>query len=129
MRLNKIAREGDIKELFYADDLMLLEDIWKKVEIRYARWKKAMTEKGLKVDVKKTKVFFCTGERTVAMKTLKIPCSVCGRGVGRNSIMCLKCTCWAHKRCSGIPRQCILSAKNVLVLRLVLMLKRSDTRR
>jgi len=29
------------------------------------------------------------------------PCSVCKRGVGRNSIICCVCDEWVHKRCSG----------------------------
>ena len=70
--------------------------------------KKATTEKGLKVNVKKTKAF-CTGERTVAMETSKLPCSVCRSGTGRNSILWTKCNCWVHKRCSG-TRKCLSKA-------------------
>ena len=44
-------------------------------KISYARWKKAMTEKGLKENVKKTNAF-CAGERTVAMEPSKFPCSL-----------------------------------------------------
>ena len=32
----------------------------------------------------------------------KYPCSVCGKGVGRNSVQCTKCQHWVHKRCSGV---------------------------
>ena len=28
------------------------------------------------------------------------PCSVCGEGVGANSIQCIECGRWVHKRCS-----------------------------
>ena len=66
-KITKDKREDGVKKLLYADDLVLLQYSWKKVEMRYARWKKAMTEKGLKVNVKKTKAF-CTGKRTVAME-------------------------------------------------------------
>ena len=58
-------------ELLYADDL-LPGDSQKEIELRYARRKKAMMEKGLKVTVKKRQRLFLTNERTVSM----IPCAV-----------------------------------------------------
>ena len=30
------------------------------------------------------------------------PCGVCRKGVGDNSIFCVECRRWVHKRCSGI---------------------------
>ena len=36
------------------------------------------------------------------MQTRKFPCSVCGSGVGRNSLLGTKCQRWVHKKCSGI---------------------------
>ena len=35
-------------------------------------------------------------------KTGKYPCGVCLKGVGSNSIKCLKCKQWVHARCSGV---------------------------
>jgi len=104
------VREGGVKELLYADDLVLLGDSWQEVRERYARWKKALEAKGLKVNVSKTKVF-CTGERTTMTLAVKDPCSVCGRGVQRNSIKCLKCRKWVHKRCSGVRGQ-LMAVRN-----------------
>ena len=52
-------------------------------------------EKGLKVNVKKTKAF-CTGKKTVAMKTSKFLSTICRRGVGGTSVLCIKCNCWVH---------------------------------
>ena len=43
--IRKDAGEDGLKELFYAENLVLLNDIWKKVEMRYAGRKKSMTEK------------------------------------------------------------------------------------
>ena len=31
----------------------------------------------------------------------KYPCGVCRQGVGDNSIKCIACHKWIHKRCSG----------------------------
>ena len=39
------------------------------------------------------------------MQTRKFPCSVCGNGVGRNSLLGTKCQRWVHKKCSGIQRK------------------------
>ena len=32
----------------------------------------------------------------------KWPCTVCGKGVGMNSIRCTECSGWVHKQCSGV---------------------------
>ena len=104
-KVTKNVRESGVTKVLYADDLVLLGDSWKEVEKRYTRWKKAITEKSLKVNVKKTKVFR-TGEKTGAMETSKFSCSKSRRGVGRNSILCFKCNCCVHKKCSGI-RKCL----------------------
>jgi len=34
-------------------------------------------------------------------KAVRWPCGVCGRGVGSNSIQCISCQKWVHKKCSG----------------------------
>ena len=74
--ITKDIREGGVKKLLYAYDLVLLGNSREEVEMIHARIKKAILEKGLKVNVKKTKAF-CTRKRTVAMKTSKFPCSAC----------------------------------------------------
>ena len=56
----------------YAGDLVRLGNSWEEVENRYAQWKKAMTKKGLKVNVKKMKAS-CTGKRNVAIEASTIP--------------------------------------------------------
>ena len=85
----KDVRGGGVKELLYADDLVLLGGSWENVEGRFAWWKRSMMEKGLKVNVKRTMVFR-TGKRTVAIEAFEFPCTVCRRGVGRNSILSIK---------------------------------------
>ena len=37
----------------------------------------------------------------------KYPCSVCRKGVGRNSIFRTKCDVWVHKKCSGIKSRLV----------------------
>ena len=55
--ITKDVREGGIKELLYVDHLVLLGYSWEKVEMRYARWKKAMTEKRFESKCEKDKGF------------------------------------------------------------------------
>ena len=58
--ITKNGRKSGLKEFLNADDLVLLGDNWEEVEMRYARWKKAVTKKGLKVNVKKLRFFVLT---------------------------------------------------------------------
>ena len=55
----------------------------------------------MKINANKTKAFY-TRRNFVRMQMRKYPCSVCGKGVGRNSVQCTKCQHWVHKRCSGV---------------------------
>jgi len=55
----------------------------------------------MRVNMNKTKVTI-SGERQKLMQNAaRWPYSVCGRGVGSNSIQCTSCQKWVHK-CSGI---------------------------
>ena len=99
--VTKDIREGVVKEMPYADDIVLGGDNWEEIESRYIRWKKALQEKEMKINVNKTKAFYIR-RNFVRMQMRKYPCSVCGKGVGRNSVQCTKCQHWVHKRCSGV---------------------------
>ena len=57
--MTKHIRERVVKELLYADDLVLDGDNWKEVASRYTRWKKALQDKEVKINVNKTKAFHC----------------------------------------------------------------------
>ena len=62
-------------------------------------------QKGLRVNVGKTKVMkYGVGLQKV-VDSRKYPCGVCGKGVDSNSIQCTLCMKWVHKRCSGISRK------------------------
>ena len=60
-----------------------------------------MERKGMKVNMGKTKVMVSGegGERVVSKVD---PCSVCDKRVGANSVLCVGCSKWVHKRCSGV---------------------------
>ena len=44
-------------------------------------------------------------KRNPQNKTGKFPCSVCLKGVGRNSILCPACKCWVHAKCRCLKGQ------------------------
>ena len=50
----------------------------------------------------KTKVMWCGLSMGQAEDSGEHPCGVCRKGVGNNSIFCVECHRWVHKRCSGI---------------------------
>ena len=95
-------RTGVPWELLYADDLALIAESEEKLMDKLQIWQNGFEEKGLKVNVKKTKVMRCSAEPSVAKESGKFPCAVCSKGVGSNSIRCTKCKKWVHKNCSGV---------------------------
>ena len=69
-------------------------------DIKYIKyWKKGMELKGLRVNIGKTKVMRCQVRIGQAEDSGKYPCGVCREGVGDNSIKCVACHRWVHKRC------------------------------
>ena len=54
--VTKDIRKEVVKEMLYADDIVLVGDNWEEVESRYTQWKKTLREKGMKINVNKTKL-------------------------------------------------------------------------
>ena len=74
----EFAREGVLSELQYADDLVLInekiEGLWDKL----LKWKEAFESKGLKVNLEKTKVIFCSCITKDDLSNSKVdPCRFC----------------------------------------------------
>ena len=65
-------------------------------------WKANLESKGLRVNVDKTKILVSAHNAPKSVDGSKFPCGVCNKGVGINSIKCLACGFWVHKRCSNI---------------------------
>jgi hypothetical protein len=100
--LSKNFRVGLPWELLYADDLALIAETEEELIDKIRRWKDGMENKGLRVNVAKTKVLICCKKFVKVDASGKYPCAVCNVGVGRNSIECRTCTKWIHHKCSGI---------------------------
>ena len=50
------ARRSGINEILYADDLVLIGETMNDLKERFWKWKKALESKGLKINIKKTKM-------------------------------------------------------------------------
>ena len=100
--LSRKFRGGLPMELLYADDLVLMAESEELLMVKLSKWKTGMEEKGLRVNMGKTKVMRCQVDAGQVVKTGKYPCGVCRKGVGSNSIQCTSCCAWIHRRCSGI---------------------------
>ena len=89
-------------ELLYADDLLIMGESEEELRGKGMNWKIGLEGKWLKVNLSKTKVMACGANSGETLKSGKWPCSVCNKGVGRNSITCTKCQKWVHDKCSGV---------------------------
>src|SRR3989441_962022 len=90
-------------ELLYADDLVLLAESRLELKKRLTEWMARLKEKGLRVNIGKTKVMNCKVGVGLVENSGKYPCGICRKGVGRNSArFCTSCKKWIHKRCGGV---------------------------
>ena len=61
-----------------------------------------MESKGLRVNMKKTKIMISGLNLGTLKDSGRFPFAVCRSGVGKNSIWCHGCSLWVHKKCTGI---------------------------
>ena len=99
----KECRRGVPWDMLYADDLVITAESREEALERFGSWMEAMESKGLKVNIEKTKVLVSGKECETTVQSGDYPCGVCGRGVGRNSVLCTSCGKWIHHRCSELP--------------------------
>ena len=91
--LSSDFRTGVPWELLYAYDLLLIAVSEDKLLDKLRVWKRGFEEKGLKVNVGKTRVMRCSDELSVAKESGKFPCAICSKGVGSNSVFVLSERC------------------------------------
>ena len=60
--VTKGAREGLLKELLYADDLVLTSESLVELQEKFRKWKDAFESKGMKVNLGKTKMMVSGSE-------------------------------------------------------------------
>ena len=103
--MEAISREFRVAlswELLYADDLVVIAETEDNLIKRLNEWKNNVENRGMRVNMNKTKVMISGERQKPLQKAPRWPCGVCGRGVGSNSIQCTSCHKWVHKKCSGI---------------------------
>ena len=100
--LSRHFRTGCPWELLYADDLVITAETRDELLEKFCVWKTNLESKGLRVIVGKTKIMVSAHNATKPVETGKCPCGMCNKGIGSNSIKCLICGFWVHKRCSNV---------------------------
>src|SRR5580698_5591187 len=100
--LSREFREGLPWELLYADDFTLMAETKDQLVEKIKRWKQGLEERGLRVNMGKTKVLKCRVRAGQKEDSGKWPCGICRKGVGSNSIYCVLCKKWIHKAYSGM---------------------------
>ena len=108
--ISENAREGLMKEILCADDLVLMSEIIEKLKEKFLKWKEAFESKGLKVNLKKTKVMV-SGSKGEALKSTTDLDAKCGKRVMASSAMCTKCRKRVHGRCAKKRRMTSTLAK------------------
>ena len=81
---------------------MLLAESRTELEKRLLVWIMRLKEKGLMVNIGKTKVMNCKVGVGQVKNSGKFPCEICRKGVDVNSICCSSCKKWIHKGYSGV---------------------------
>jgi len=89
--LSREFRVALLWELLYADDLVVIAETKDDLIKRLNEWKDNMENRGMRVNMNKTKVMISGEWQKVTQNAVRWPCGVCGRGVGNNSIQCTSC--------------------------------------
>jgi len=71
-------------ELLYADDLVVIAESEDRLIKRLNEWKDNVENRGMRVNMNKTKVMISGERQKVMQKAARQSCVVCGRGVGNN---------------------------------------------
>ena len=76
----------------YADDLIIVAESLGELKVRLKNWKEGLEEKGLNVNIGKTKVL-CYRRDVLKLKIapVKFSSGICMKGVGANSILYMSC--------------------------------------
>jgi len=99
--MEAISREFKVAlpwELLYADDLVVIAESEEDLIKRLNEWKNNVENRGVRVNMNKTKVMKSGERQKPVQKVARWPCGVCGRGVGSNLIQYTSCQKWVHKK-------------------------------
>ena len=89
------ARKGLLNEILYADDLVLMSENLEDLREKVQRWRGALESKGMKVNIRKTKMMVSGAEGEIVRSKVD-PCGICGKRVTSNAVLCTVCKKWIH---------------------------------
>ena len=75
-----------MREMLYADDLVLTGEMMGELREKFWKWKEAFESEGLKVNLGKTKVVVTGAEGEVSVSKVD-PCDNCGKRIMENSVL------------------------------------------
>ena len=110
------ARKGLLNKILYEDDLVLMSERLDDLRERLQRWRSALEDKGLKVNVGKTKMMVRRTEGEITSSKID-PCGICGKTVGSNAVCCAQCMKWIHGRCTKMKKVTCSSARHFVCRR------------
>ena len=105
------ARKGWMKQILYADDLVLMGETMEELRENFDEWREAFESKGMTVNLGKTKLMV-SGMEEEAFDSKIDPCGMCGTRVMSNSVLCRACSKWAHARCTEKKKVSVYVNKN-----------------
>ena len=97
------VRKGLMKEVLYADDLVLISETMQGLKERFLKWKSALENKGLKMNLEKAKVMVWGSDGEVIQSRI-YPCAICDKRVTVNSMLCTKCNQQIYGKCSKFKK-------------------------
>ena len=72
--ISENEREGLMNKILYADNLILMSESMENLKVKFLKWKEVFESKGLKVNLKKTKVMV-SGSKSGILKSKVDPCA------------------------------------------------------
>ena len=99
-----------MNEILYADDLVLMNESIENLKEKFFKWKEAFESRGLKVNLKKTKVMVSVSKGEVLQSKIDL-CAKCSESVLANLVMCTKCGKWVYGRCVKMKRMILTLGK------------------
>ena len=105
------ARKGWMKQILYADNLVLMGKTMEELRENFDEWREAFESKGMRANLGKTN-FMANGMENEAFDSKIDPCGVCGTRVMSNSVLRTACGKWVHARCMDKKKVAVYLNKN-----------------
>ena len=105
------ARKGWMKEILYADDLVLMGETIEELGENFDERREAFESKEMRVNLGKTKLMVSWMEEETFDSKID-PCGVCGTRVMSNSVLCTARGKWVHARCTDKKKVSVYVNKN-----------------